>query len=127
MTLTTNDAWALLPVSSVAVQVTVVEPGAKRLPLNGAQPTVGVGSTASVAVGIGYATVTPAGSLVTTDPFDGIPDSAGAVVSTTVTWNEPPAERPPRSVTEQETVEVPMDRTQPATGVHVGIGSGSSS
>ena len=51
VTSTENEALTSLPLSSVAVQVTVVWPTGIWLPLAGTHATVGSGSTTSVAVG----------------------------------------------------------------------------
>ena len=51
-TVTVKESVAPLFAASVAVQVTVVVPKAKVEPLAGVQLTVGLGSTASVAVGL---------------------------------------------------------------------------
>src|SRR5688572_7179742 len=51
----------------------------------------------------------------------------GAVVSTTVTSNEPLSPRPPPSVTVQLTVVVPREKVEPEAGAQVGVGATASS
>ena len=81
VTVTSNVADAPLPVASVAVQVTVVVPRSNAEPLGGVQPTVGAGSTSSVAVGSVQVT-TALAPVVVVAMSAGMPWSSGAVVST---------------------------------------------
>ena len=74
-------------VASVAVQLTVVVPMAKVPPLAGEQATVGLESTASVAVTL-YVTVAPDAEVASTVILLG-KLSAGAVESRTVIVKEP--------------------------------------
>ena len=120
---TENDALAWLPLASVAVQVTGVVPMGNTLPLAGAHATAAAGSTMSVAVGIGYVNVAPPGSFVVIDGSAGMPTSVGAVVSTTVMWNEPLVVSPPESVAEQPMVVVPSGSTAPGAGLQTGTGA----
>ena len=81
VTVTLKVPDELLPVASVAVQVTVVVPRSKAEPLGGVQPTVGAGSTSSVAVGsVQVTTVLAPVVVVAMSP--GRPWISGAVVST---------------------------------------------
>src|SRR5437773_8231049 len=110
-TVTVNDADALLPLSSVAVHVTVVVPAGKLEPDAGSHVTGTAGSTMSVAVGSWYVTTAPPSSPATPLAPSGTPWSTGGRVSTTVTLNEPVVDMPPLSVTPQPMVVVPTGST----------------
>src|SRR5690349_12922534 len=56
-----------------------------------------------------------------------MPSRVGAVVSTTVMWNEPPVLRPPLSVAEQVIVFVPSGSNEPLAGEQVATGAVASS
>jgi hypothetical protein len=86
-TVTVNVAVPVL-VPSLAEHVTVVVPTGKVEPDAGAQLTGGEPATASVAEALPYVTVVPAGlPVVTLSLAGGV--TAGGVVSTTCTVNEP--------------------------------------
>lgn len=87
VTVTVKFAVPVL-VPSLAEQVTVVVPGLNFVPEPGAQLTVGEPATASVAEAEPYVTFVPVESpVVTLSLLGGV--TTGAVVSTTVTVNEP--------------------------------------
>src|SRR2546421_12198564 len=88
LTVTLNDAVALLPAPSVAVQMTVVVPNGKVEPGGGEQLTGSVPSTLSVAVGLVYVTTAPADDVPFAEKFAGTGPIAGAAVSATVTVND---------------------------------------
>ena len=67
-------------------------------------------------------TVAPDPLVASVDTFDGVPASAGPVVSRTVTVNDPVAVLPAASVAEQLTVVVPSGNVEPEGGVHVTTG-----
>ena len=117
---------APLPDASVAVQVTEVVPTAKVEPEAGRQPTTGAGSTTSDADGVANETAMPSGPGALADG-EGRPPRSGAVVSTTVTANEPVALAPAVSVASHAIVVVPRPRRSPGAGVQSTAGSGSSS
>jgi hypothetical protein len=104
LTITGNEQAALLPLPSVALQVTVVVPMGNRLPDGGAQVTVGV-SQLSVAVAV-KVTTAPDALVAATVMFAG-QMMLGGVVSTTVTVVVHIAELPARSVAVNLTVCVP--------------------
>ena len=109
---------AVLPDISVAVQVTVVVPIAKQLPLGGVQTTATPGqlseavavklTTEQVAFTFGVTTVWLAGQVTT-----------GAWVSTTVTVNVQLPVCIASSVEEQVTVVTPLGKNEPLAGEHV--------
>jgi hypothetical protein len=80
VTVILKEARDVLPVSSRAVQVTVVDPTGNVLPLAGSQLTVGEASTASEAVTAGQLTALPSGSPVVTEMSSGRWPIDGAVV-----------------------------------------------
>ncbi len=121
-----NDADALLPLASRAVQVTVVSPTGSADPDAGRQATDGDASTTSVAVGETYVSVADVPDVVRLTSA-GIPERSGAVVSTTVIVKEPLALSEPLSVAVQSTVVVPSGRSAPTAGLHVDVGSTASS
>ena len=71
----------MLPLASVAVQVTSVEPTGNFAPGAWSQVTAGLGSSLSVATGSGNVTLAPVGSLVVWSMFGGAAGNTGAVVS----------------------------------------------
>ena len=81
-TQTWNWHVLLFPAASVAMQLTVVQPGGNTLPEGGLHATVG-GPQSSVAVGAGYATGAPT-VLVATTVTSGGQVMTGGFVSTTV-------------------------------------------
>ena len=114
-------AW--FPEKSVAVQVTVVVPRAKVLPDAGEHPTVGLGSTLSVAPGLEYVTEAPPGPDAAAVLFDGMPVSPGLTVSTTVTLNVPAGlVLPELSLALQLTVVVPTGNVLPEDGTQLTFG-----
>src|SRR6478672_7947910 len=127
VTWTANEAAAVLPEASVAVQVTGVSPTGTIEPDTGAHWTVGAPSTMSVAVGGVYVSVEPPGSVVVRATSPGMPWRTGSVVSTTVIWNEPVAWRPPESVAVQVIVFGPSDSSDPIAGRQAGVGATASS
>ena len=86
-TVTLNDALALFPASSVAVQTTVVSPMANVDPDPGTQLT-GAEAPRSVAVGVPNVTVRPPGDVASMEMSLGTLLITGSVVSWTVTLND---------------------------------------
>jgi hypothetical protein len=126
LTLSTTVTWnvpaaLVLPVLSLAVQLTVVVVTGKVLPEAGAQVTVGLGSTMSVAVRAGQVTTAPVGPAAGFVMSAGTAPRDGAVVSRTVTVKlaEPVFEW--RSVAVHVTVVVAMAKVLPEAGEHVGL------
>ena len=74
----------VLPLASLATQVTVVVPTANLEPEAGSQVTTGFGSSLSVAVGSVYVTVVPVASVVAVAMSAGTAPSVGATVSASV-------------------------------------------
>jgi hypothetical protein len=116
-TVTVNDAAALLPRASAALQLTVVAPSANVSPLAGLHVTATAPSTLSVAevvklraapVGLVASTVALAGTVIT-----------GPVVSVTVTVKEAAALLPRVSLAVQLTGVVPSGKVVPLPGVQV--------
>jgi hypothetical protein len=114
----------LLPLASVAVQVTVVVPIRKVLPDAGVQTTTGFGSQISLAEAEKL-TAAPAGLVHSTPLMLAGHVMTGGVVSTTVTVNEQLAELPLKSLAVHVTVVVPMRNVLPETGEQVITGFGS--
>src|SRR5205814_6632287 len=104
-TVTLNVQVPVLVAASVAVQVTMVVPITKMLPLAGVQVTLSAPSTASLVVAVKVATAPVAlvASLVIL--FGQVTN--GAVVSTTVTVNMQVPALCAASVAEQVTVVLP--------------------
>jgi hypothetical protein len=91
------------------------------LPEGGVQVTVGLVSTASVAVTDGQLTAAPPGPVAGTPvKSPGRPTREGAPLSWTVTVNVADAEFVP-SVAVHVTVVVPSGKVEPEVGVHVGV------
>ena len=115
-TVTVKSSVVALPASSVAVHSTVVVPRAKVLPLTGAQERVTLSSTRSL-VATTYETSAPSGPVASAVMFAGTV-SEGAVVSTTVTSNDPDVVWPWLSVAVQSTGLVPRGNVAPEAGAH---------
>ena len=118
-TVTVNDAVPVLPWASVALHVTVVIPRGNRDPEDGAQEGESAPSNRSEAVDENVTTAPP-GPVASTVMGEGT-DKEGGVVSRTVTWNDPVAVLPARSVAEQLTVEVPRGKVDPEAGEQAGV------
>ena len=118
-TVIVNEAVPVLPLESVAVQVTVVGPKAKRLPDAGVQTGVIEPSTRSVAVAVN-GTFTPDGPVTSNEKLAGTV-TTGAVVSTTVIVNEAVPVLPLESVAVQVTVVGPKAKRLPDAGVQTGV------
>ena len=107
------------PAPSVAVQVTIVAPWLKVLPLAGTQTTAGETVQLSVAVGLAHATLDlahrPESVLATM--FTG-QVMEGACVSLMVTVNVQPLVLPLASITMQFTVVMPTKNVEPLDGMH---------
>jgi hypothetical protein len=116
VTVTVNEADDVLLWASVAEQVTVVAPGPKSLPEAGEQLVPSDPSTMSFADGAVQVTAA-GGEPVDTDLSSGMPLRAGAVVSTTVTSNEPAGTGfPSPSGVVQLTVVAPIGNRDPDAG-----------
>src|SRR5260370_4421908 len=120
---TVNEQLAVLPVASVAVQVTVVTPFGKDEPLGGLHTTLTPGQL-SVTVG---AKVTVAAHTPGSVP---VVISAGQVitgfsVSLTVTLKRQLATLPLASVAVHDTVVVPTGKIDPGCGLQTTVGLGS--
>jgi hypothetical protein len=118
-TVTVNVACPLLPRLSVALHVTVVGPSGNVVPLTGVQLIATAPSTTSFALAV-YVNGAPAALVASTKVFDGTV-SAGAVVSLTVTVNEPALLLPRVSVAVHDTVVVAIAKTDPLAGTHDGV------
>ena len=104
---------AVLPLSSVATQVTVVEPRSKTLPETGLETTATAPSQSSVATGRSNATwVDPPLELHSTTRSPGQVIS-GSTVSTTVTSKVQVDTLPLSSVAVTVTVVVPIAKVEP--------------
>jgi hypothetical protein len=121
LTLTVNEFVLAFPALSTAVHLTVLAPTGKRLPEAGMHVSAGFGSQASEAVtvkvvgaplGLAHPTVIPVGTLM-----------SGAVLSDTVTVKAHVPELPLSSTAVHVTRVVPAANNEPATGVHVTVGS----
>jgi hypothetical protein len=121
VTVTVNVFVVALPRLSVAVQLTVVVPSANVLPEALAQlvDTGLLTLLGSVAV-TAKVTAAPAPDVASVVMLAGT-TSVGAVVSRTVTLNDPVAVLRAASLTEQLTVVVPNPNGVPEAGVHVGM------
>jgi len=118
-TVTVNDAEAVLPWLSVAVQVTLVAPTGNVDPEAGLQSGVIEPSTRSVADSVNVTTA-PGEPLACTVMAEGTV-TLGALVSWTVAWKEPVAVLPWLSVAEQLTVVVVMVNVEPDAGAQMGV------
>jgi hypothetical protein len=126
VTVTMNEqveAGPLLPVASVAVQLTVVGPIGNVSPLVGVHTIVGFGSHASVAVTMNI-TAAPCGLVHSSNRSSGH-EIVGPTVSWTVTSNMQPLELLCASVAVHITVVVPMGKRSPLCGLHTIIGAAS--
>src|SRR5205085_741265 len=114
-TSTSNEEWVMLLAASVAVQLTIVWPSANVVPEAGAQDTETGPSNASVAVGVTYETVEPAGPAASTtrSAWAGI---TGPVVSSTRTSKDEWVVLCAASVAEQLTVVWPRANRLPEAG-----------
>jgi hypothetical protein len=90
-TVTLKEADEELPLASVAEQVTLVVVRAKVEPEAGLHSTATLESTRSEAVGAVQVATAPLAPVASRVMLDGMPLSTGALVSTTVTVNEPVA------------------------------------
>src|SRR5258706_100429 len=124
-TVTPNEPEVEFPAVSVAEQLTVVAPRANVSPEAWSQLTETRPSTMSLAE-VANVTLAPAGPVASAVWSVGR-TREGAVVSLTVTWNEPDVVRPPPSVTLQFTVVVPRAKVEPDAGAQGGVGAGASS
>ncbi len=115
-TVTVKLPVVVFPAPSVLAQVTVVVPGAKVLPLVGVQPTGVEPLTVSAAVAT-QVTGAPAADVAWTDRDEGS-DSAGPVVSRTVTVKSLLRWLPEKSVAVQVTVVVPSGNIVFDAGSH---------
>ena len=118
VTVTENEVVALSPPLSVTVQLTVVVPTAKVEPDTGTHAAGSAPSSTSV----------PDTAKVAAAPradVAGVVMSAGGASAgglfTTVTVNDLDTLRPPESVTEHETVVVPIAKVAPDAGEHDGV------
>lgn len=118
-TVTANDFDAALPAASVAVHVTVVVPRANMLPDPGTHTGTIDPLTRSVALAakVAVAPDAPAASLLM---FAGTV-TVGALVSRTVTVNDPVAWLPALSDALQFTVVTPSGNVLPDAGAHEGV------
>jgi hypothetical protein len=114
---------AVLPPLSVAVQVTVVVPIGKVLPLAGLHVTVGFGSHASEPLAV-KVTAAPLG-LVHSATMSAGQVTVGATSSRTVTEKLQVALLPESSVAVHVTVVMPTGKVLPLGGLHVTVGLGS--
>src|SRR5919199_2202158 len=113
-TRTGKVAEAVLPLASVAVQVTVVVPSAKVEPEGGVHATaIGPGSIASLAVGGVKKTCEPEELVASTGAGLGTPASVGGAESTTLTANVAVPVLPWASVAVQVTVVEPSGYVAP--------------
>ena len=117
-TVTEKLLVAVLPAASVAVQVTVVVPGANAAPDAAAHVTVRTPSTASVDVGNVYVTTAPLAPVASTVMFAGTLLIAGGVVSRTVTEKLLVAVLLCASVAPHATCVVPNGNVDPDAGAH---------
>src|SRR5579864_4775185 len=104
----------MLPLASVAVQLTVVSPIVKKEPETGTHVTAGFGSTASVAVAFQLAR--PPVGVVASATTDAGTVSDGAVVSRTVTVSVVCDALPCASVAVQVTSVDPSANNAPGAG-----------
>lgn len=107
------------PCVSVALQVTVVVPIPKVDPEPGEHEGVRLPSTASLAEAEKL-TVAPAAEVASRVMSPGV-ETAGAVVSWTVTLNESVPVSPPKFVALHVTFVVPSGKTSPELWSHVGL------
>src|SRR5262245_11960308 len=118
-TLTMNEALPVLPAASVDVQVTVVWPSGNVLPEGGAHVVATAPSTRSVALAAKL-TAAPDGPVASSVMFAGT-DTAGGVVSTTVTPKAAEALLPCASEAVQVTVVRARGNVLPERGKQDGV------
>lgn len=118
--MTRNDPAAVLPAPSVELQFTVVAPSANVDPEPGEHVTAVLPLTTSPALALN-ATTRPATLVASALIGDGS-ESVGAVVSRTVTVNEPLPVLPAASVELQFTVVAPGANVEPEAGAHANAG-----
>jgi hypothetical protein len=121
-TVTVNEHVAVLPLESVAVELTVVMPFGKAEPDGGLLTTMTPGQL-SEAVTVKFATAEHELAAVETVTLPG-QVIAGFCISTTVTVNEHEAVLPLESVAVEETVVVPFGKVEPEGGVLTTVTSG---
>ena len=125
-TVTVNEPWAVLLCASVALHCTVVVAMANVDPEAGLQVTLTAPSTRSVDDAL-KVTAAPDALVASAVMFAGS-ESVGAVVSRTVTVNEPLAVLLCASVALHCTVVVPIAKVEPERGLQVtGTGPSTSS
>src|SRR2546428_5908547 len=117
VTVTVNDAALWLPCASVAVHVTVVGPNGNVAPLAGVQLTATLPSRTSVADAV-KVNIAPDALVASTSPFAGT-DTAGPVVSDTVTVNVLLPTLAWLSVAVHVTVVAPNGNVAPLAGVQL--------
>ena len=113
----------VLPAASDAVHLTVVLPSANVEPLGGTHATVGCGVTASVA-DVAKVTTAPLALLASAVMVPGTVRD-GAVLSRTLTVNDPVVWLLASSVAVQLTVVVPTANVPPLAGVQLTVTVGS--
>lgn len=123
----TTSTWKVavpvLPCASVALHVTDVVPNENVDPEPAEQEGVMLPSTLSFAA-VAKVTFTPEAEVASRAMSPGV-ETAGGVVSSTVTWNELLPTSPPVFVALHETVVVPSGKTSPELWSHVGFTAGS--
>jgi hypothetical protein len=122
-TSTWKVAVPVLPCASVALHVTDVVPSENVDPEPAEQEGVMLPSTLSFAA-VAKATFAPEAEVASRVMSPGV-ETAGGVVSWTVTWKELLPTSPPVFVALQETVVVPSGKTSPELWSHVGSTAGS--
>jgi hypothetical protein len=118
-TVTVKDAVPLLPLASVAVQLTVVAPSGNVDPLAGVHVTARGPSTRSVAVAVKL-NAAPVALVASTVTFAGTV-TTGPVVSVTVTVKEAAPLLAFVSVAVQVTVVAPSGKVDPLAGVQLTV------
>jgi hypothetical protein len=118
VTVTLNDADALLPVLSVAEQVTAVVPNGKVEPEAGVQ-IIGIEPSTRSEAEAEKVTTAPALEACTVIS-DGM-FNFGGVVSTTVTWKEAEPVLPALSVAVHVTLVEASGKVEPEDGVQIGV------
>ena len=121
-TMTLNEHSEALPEWSIALQRTTDSPTGNAVPEGGSQAIAGSGSHVSVAL-TENETGVPFGELHSARMSAG-QVKMGGCVSLTVMRKLHSTGLPPGSVVEQVTVVVPIGKTDPDGGLHVGAGGG---